>query len=222
MKRIRERLARFPLPEGFSYEDTAGASFESGMKELGHRDAARVGLRVPHHGHHVRVVHSALRHHPLRALLHGAGRFGLWPYTKTPLDLVGSIAAILLVGIVVKNGIVLIDCARRLIDEGRSREDALREAGRVRLRPILMTAATTILGLVPHGDRRRNGFHDFLQGVGGRHDRRHDRRHAAAALRRSGDLRGRGRRPHLARASSDSVLPGRFRTQRATKPARTS
>jgi HAE1 family hydrophobic/amphiphilic exporter-1 len=75
----------------------------------------------------------------------------LWAlaFTKTPLDLVGSIAAILLVGIVVKNGIVLIDCARRLMDEGLSRDAALKEAGRIRLRPILMTAATTILGLVP-------------------------------------------------------------------------
>ncbi len=148
MKRIRERLARFPLPEGFSYEDTAGASFEDGMKELGLATLLAAVFVFLIMGI---MFESFLLPFVIILSVPFAWCGALWAlaFTKTPLDLVGSIAAILLVGIVVKNGIVLIDCARRLMDEGLARDDALKEAGRVRLRPILMTAATTILGLVP-------------------------------------------------------------------------
>jgi HAE1 family hydrophobic/amphiphilic exporter-1 len=52
-------------------------------------------------------------------------------------------------GIVVKNGIVLVDHVNQLRREGLSRHDAIIQGGRERLRPILMTAATAILGLVP-------------------------------------------------------------------------
>lgn len=54
-----------------------------------------------------------------------------------------------LVGLVVKNGIVLIDYAHRLRDEGHPFTDALEIAGRVRLRPILMTTLCTLFGLLP-------------------------------------------------------------------------
>ena len=59
------------------------------------------------------------------------------------------IGSILLCGIVVNNGIVLIDCAHRFIKDGMKRRNALVEAGRTRFRPILMTAATTVVGLLP-------------------------------------------------------------------------
>jgi HAE1 family hydrophobic/amphiphilic exporter-1 len=74
--------------------------------------------------------------------------FTLW-ITGTPRDMVSMIGLIILVGIVVNNGIVLLDCAHRLIRDGMSRREALIEAGRLRLRPILMTAGTTIIGLLP-------------------------------------------------------------------------
>jgi HAE1 family hydrophobic/amphiphilic exporter-1 len=60
--------------------------------------------------------------------------------------LIGSVA---LAGIVVNNGIVLIDYANQLRAKGLDKIDALIEAGVIRMRPILMTALTTILGLVP-------------------------------------------------------------------------
>ncbi len=56
---------------------------------------------------------------------------------------------IILAGIVVNNAIVLIDHINRLRRSGMSRDDAIVEGGRHRLRPILMTAATTVLGLLP-------------------------------------------------------------------------
>ncbi len=69
--------------------------------------------------------------------------------TKTPLDMMASIGIVILVGIVVNNAIVLVDLTNRLRAEGRSRLDALMEAGRHRFRPILMTTMTTISGLIP-------------------------------------------------------------------------
>jgi HAE1 family hydrophobic/amphiphilic exporter-1 len=56
---------------------------------------------------------------------------------------------ILLVGLVVKNGIILLEYANRLREEGVSIEDALVRAGSVRLRPIVMTTLCTLLGLLP-------------------------------------------------------------------------
>ena len=74
--------------------------------------------------------------------------FGLW-ITKTPLNVSSFMGIILLVGLVVKNGIILLEYTNRLRAEGQSVESALMEAGRVRLRPILMTTLCTILGLMP-------------------------------------------------------------------------
>lgn len=65
------------------------------------------------------------------------------------IDFLGMVAVVLLVGVVVNNGIVLIDYVNRLRHEGRSRTDALLEGTRLRFRPIMMTAITTIGGLVP-------------------------------------------------------------------------
>ena len=65
------------------------------------------------------------------------------------VSVVVLIGVILLAGIVVNNAIILVDTTNRLRREGATKLDALREAGRVRLRPILMTTSTTVLGLAP-------------------------------------------------------------------------
>ncbi len=74
--------------------------------------------------------------------------FGLW-ITGTPFNVSSFMGAIMLVGIVVKNGILLLDQAQKAEFEGVHPEEAVVQAGRVRLRPILMTTLTAILGLAP-------------------------------------------------------------------------
>jgi CzcA family heavy metal efflux pump len=74
--------------------------------------------------------------------------FGLWA-TGTPLNVSSFMGAVMLVGIIVKNGILLLDQAKRAERDGASVEEAVLQAGRLRLRPILMTTLTAILGLVP-------------------------------------------------------------------------
>ena len=69
--------------------------------------------------------------------------------TDTTVSIVVLIGAILLAGIVVNNAIILVDYTNQLRREGASKLEALRQAGEVRLRPILMTTATTVLGLLP-------------------------------------------------------------------------
>jgi HAE1 family hydrophobic/amphiphilic exporter-1 len=55
----------------------------------------------------------------------------------------------MLIGIVVKNGIVMVDFTNLLRERGESVDDAVVNAGRSRLRPVLMTSLTTILGMLP-------------------------------------------------------------------------
>jgi CzcA family heavy metal efflux pump len=73
---------------------------------------------------------------------------GLWT-TGTPWNVSSFMGAVMLVGMVVKNGILLLDQAKRAEREGASVEESVLQAGRLRLRPILMTTLTAILGLVP-------------------------------------------------------------------------
>lgn len=74
--------------------------------------------------------------------------WAMW-WTDTTVDLPAMIGLLILIGIVVNNGIMLVDRALQLRGAGVPRDEALALAGRDRIRPILMTAATTILGLVP-------------------------------------------------------------------------
>jgi HAE1 family hydrophobic/amphiphilic exporter-1 len=69
--------------------------------------------------------------------------------TRTPMDLMAMIGLFILVGVVVNNAIVLVDLINQLRLQGYSRHDAIIQAGRHRFRPILMTAGTTIVGLIP-------------------------------------------------------------------------
>lgn len=68
---------------------------------------------------------------------------------KEPLTVTSMIGFLMLIGIVVTNAIVLIDRAQQLREEGYTVRHALIEAGKVRLRPIIMTAGATIMALVP-------------------------------------------------------------------------
>lgn len=74
--------------------------------------------------------------------------FGLW-VTQTTVSVMVFIGVIILVGIVVNNAIVLVEYTNQLREQGFSKRDALLQAGQIRLRPILMTTLTTVLGLLP-------------------------------------------------------------------------
>lgn len=74
--------------------------------------------------------------------------FGLF-ITGTTLSVMALVGVVMLVGIVVNNGIVLVDYINQLRDRGMELIEACIEAGRVRMRPVLMTASTTILAMLP-------------------------------------------------------------------------
>jgi len=76
------------------------------------------------------------------------GFIGLF-VTGLPLNVIGLIGLIILVGIVVNNAIVLVDYVNNRRRNGEDRTSAIMKAGPIRIRPIMMTALTTILGLVP-------------------------------------------------------------------------
>ena len=72
----------------------------------------------------------------------------LW-LTGRSLDMIGALGLVLLVGIVVKNGIVLVDYINLMRERGFELNTAIQMSGRSRIRPVLMTAFTTILGMIP-------------------------------------------------------------------------
>ncbi|GAX60846.1 cation/multidrug efflux pump [Candidatus Scalindua japonica] len=69
--------------------------------------------------------------------------------TAKPVSVIVLIGVVMLAGIVVNNAIILVDCINSRINEGMPRREAIIEGGKIRLRPIMMTTTTTILGLLP-------------------------------------------------------------------------
>ena len=72
----------------------------------------------------------------------------LW-LTNTTLSVISGIGAVMLIGIVVKNAIVLVDFINLMRERGNELYEAIAISGRSRLRPVIMTSATTILGMLP-------------------------------------------------------------------------
>lgn len=77
--------------------------------------------------------------------------------TNTSLDMIAALGCIMLVGIVVKNGIVLVDYINLMRERGYELNKAIAMSGQSRLRPVLMTAATTILGMLPMALAKSDG-----------------------------------------------------------------
>ncbi len=69
--------------------------------------------------------------------------------TGKVFSVIAMLGFVMLMGIIVNNGIVLVDCINRFRLEGMDKREAIIQAGAVRLRPVIMTAATTVLGLLP-------------------------------------------------------------------------
>jgi len=91
--------------------------------------------------------------HPLVILITvplavAGGLFGLYA-TGLTLNIYSQIGIILLVGIAAKNGVLIVEFINQLRDSGREFEDAIVEAAAIRLRPVLMTTISTVMGSVP-------------------------------------------------------------------------
>ncbi len=84
------------------------------------------------------------------------GIVGLW-VTGLPLDMPAMIGALMLIGLVTTNAIMFIERVNQKLAEGLSRRDALLDAGANRMRPILMTALTTIMALIPMASGMASG-----------------------------------------------------------------
>lgn len=148
-KAVEQAQEGFVLPEGYSFgEGTRWGRDEGDMVEL----AVNLGLcLILVYAVMASLFESFLQ--PAAILATGLlGCFGapwaMWA-TNTTFDLVAMIGLFILVGIIVNNGIMLVDKVTQLRARGVPRDEALAQAGRDRLRPVLMTAFTTIFGLVP-------------------------------------------------------------------------
>jgi len=146
---IRDRLPMVKLPVGYTYE--IGGQYES------QRQAFRELLMV--FGIAAVLVFAILVMQfrawvpalliLLAAPLSLAGALALLKLTGTDLNVSSAMGLILLIGLVVKNGIMLLDFSERLHEAGEPWDSAIAHAGRIRLRPILMTTFCTLFGLLP-------------------------------------------------------------------------
>jgi HAE1 family hydrophobic/amphiphilic exporter-1 len=91
--------------------------------------------------------------HPLTIMLCAplsfVGAFATVAIAGVSLDLMGQIAFLMLIGVVMKNGILLVDYINTLRERGRSLYQAVLEAGPTRMRPVLMTTVSTVCGMLP-------------------------------------------------------------------------
>ena len=146
---IREALGRLKLPVGYTYE--IGGQYESqrqAFRELITVFALGTFLVMTVLVIHFRAfVPAALI--LIAAPLSLGGALGLLTVAGVDLNVSSAMGLILLVGLVVKNGIMLLDASERLHEQGEPFETAIAHAGRIRLRPILMTTFCTLFGLLP-------------------------------------------------------------------------
>jgi HAE1 family hydrophobic/amphiphilic exporter-1 len=146
---INERIRGIALPPG--YELTAGGSVEDQQEVFGRIfTALAVALLLMYF---VLVVQFESFLAPVAILislpLSLIGVMLALLVTGSTLNLMSLIGVILLMGIVAKNAILLIDFAKWSEESGTPREEAIAEAGRVRLRPILMTSFALVAGMTP-------------------------------------------------------------------------
>jgi len=148
-REVQNRLDRIPRPVG--YDLTVSGSFEEQRKSF-HELAIALVLALALVYMVLACQYESLRN-PLVVMfsvpLGAVGVLLILFITGTTLNVQSYIGCIMLGGIVVNNAILLVDQASRLGLEGSTTREAVIEAGRRRLRPILMTTLTTILGLLP-------------------------------------------------------------------------
>jgi multidrug efflux pump subunit AcrB len=148
-REIQTKLASLTFPPGYRWELAGNyraqqESFASLLTVL-IVAAALVFLLM---GFQFRSVILPIRLFLVQPISLVSAMFALW-ITGTPLNVSSFMGAILLIGLDVKNEIILIEYIGQLREQGMPLRDALVKAGRTRFRPILMTSLCTILGLVP-------------------------------------------------------------------------
>ncbi len=146
---VRRRLRALDLPAGAS-------AFLSGQEEEMARSFRSMALAM---GLAIFLVYLVMASqfesflHPFVIILSlplgTVGVVGALMLTGRSIDVVAMIGMVMLAGIVVNNAIVLVDSINRRRQEGLAKREAIVQAGRNRLRPILMTSTTTILALLP-------------------------------------------------------------------------
>ncbi len=146
---VRQVLSNYELPAGYNWGFGLQFDFEQRSQNLMLINILMALMLIY-------LVMAAL----FESLVHPAGIWSsivfafigvYWFFliTGTTLQIMAFIGVLILIGIVVNNGIVLIDHINYLRSTGMDRRSALLQAGHDRFRPIVMTAATTVLGLIP-------------------------------------------------------------------------
>ncbi len=149
MADVQKMMGTIHLPTGVTYE--AGGQYEAqqqSFKEL----LGVLALALAAVFTVLVVQFRAIR--PALIMISAAplslvGVFGMLLITGTPLNFSSFMGIILMVGLVVKNGIILFEYVGKLREDGMPLDEALAAAGRIRVRPILMTTLATLFGLLP-------------------------------------------------------------------------
>lgn len=146
---VRAAIGRVSLPPGV----TASLSGQEEEMQRSFRSLTLAGLLALFLVYLVMACEFESLIHPFVVMftvpLGAIGTIGALALTGHSIDVVAILGAVMLAGIVVDNAIVLIDGVNQLREQGMSKEDALLHGGLNRLRPILMTSACTVLGLLP-------------------------------------------------------------------------
>jgi CzcA family heavy metal efflux pump len=149
MRDVQQAVASVALPAGVSLEIGGQyASQQAAFRELLGVLALAVGAVLL-----LLVAQFGSFRGPLAIIvavpLGATGALLMLAITGVPFNVSSFMGLILLVGLIVKNGILLLDAAHSASDAGAGVGEALAHAGRIRLRPILMTTVCTLAGLVP-------------------------------------------------------------------------
>ncbi len=149
IERVTKTLGDYPWPDAFMY--TIGGTAEDFLKSMKYLFMALavsillVYMVMASQFESLRQPFIVLFSVPLA----GIGVVLMFVLTRTQVDMPALVGAIMLVGIVVNNAIIMIDAANQIRDTGVHAKEAIALAGRQRLRPVLMTAMTTIFGMLP-------------------------------------------------------------------------
>jgi hydrophobic/amphiphilic exporter-1 (mainly G- bacteria), HAE1 family len=146
---IQKQLDSYQMPEGYTYEmGGQDKELKESFQDLGMALILAILLVYM-------ILASQFESllHPFTIILSlpmgfSGGMLGLF-ITRSTISVPAFIGLILLIGVVVSNAIVLVDYINKRRERGEAREEAIENAGPIRLRPIIMTTLATILGLIP-------------------------------------------------------------------------